>query len=71
LVAFDDVFAAFDGDGGAEDGAKEIELGRAETLAGVCRSAYRAVVLDEEKAVVVLSDLGHVAFFSSNLRKLS
>ena len=72
LVALDDVFGAFDGDAGGKDRAKEIELGRAETLAGVCRSADRTMVLNEQKtSVLFLPDVGHVAFFGSNLRQLS
>ena len=72
LVAFDDVFGAFDGDAGAEDGAKEIELSRAETLAGVCRGADWTVVFNQQEAsVLFLPDVSHVAFFSSNLRQLS
>jgi len=67
LIAFDDVFGAFDGDAGAEDRAKEIEFSRAETLAGVRRSADRTMVLDEEKAAfAIVPNLGHITFLGSD-----
>ena len=70
LIAFDDVFGAFDSHAGSEHGSKQIQLSRAETLARVCRGADRTVILDQQKAsVVFLSDLGHVTFFSSDLRE--
>jgi hypothetical protein len=68
LIAFDDVFRAFDTHAWSEHGSKEIQLSRTESLARIRRRANRTVILDQQKATVVfLSDLGHVTFFSSDL----
>src|SRR5262245_51317939 len=68
-IAGHDVLAAFDTDAWAEDVAKEIEFSRAEALAHGRRGADGAVVFDEEEAVAVAPDLGHVAFLGPLLRE--
>src|SRR5262245_8608547 len=68
-IAGDDVFAALDGRLRPQHVAKQIELGRAEALANGRRGANGAVVFDEEEAVAVATDLGHVAFLGPLLRE--
>lgn len=71
LVAADDMLRPFNLHSRSKHGSKQLQLRRAETLARICRSTDRTVVLNQQIAAIAFpSDLGHVAFFSSHLRQL-
>ena len=71
MIAPDNVFRALNGDSWSKHRSKQIQLRRAEPLARICRRADRTVVLNQQKTSLTFrSDLGHVAFFSPDLRQL-
>ena len=70
LIAFDDVLRALNTHSWSKHRAKEIELSRAETLARICRCTDWTVVLNQQvTSLTFFPDLGHVAFFSPDLRQ--
>jgi hypothetical protein len=70
LIALDNVLGALDTHSRAEHRLKQLQLSRTKSLTSIRRRANRAVILNEEiTALTFLPDLGHVAFFASNLRE--
>ncbi len=56
------MFGTLDLDIVTEDGAENVELGTAESLASRCGRADRAVIFDEKPPVGIALRLRHVAF---------
>ena len=70
LIAFDDVFRAFDAHAWSKHRAEKIEFSRTKSLARICRRTNRTMILNQQKtSVTFFPDLGHVAFFSPDLRQ--
>ncbi len=61
------MFRSFDCHAGAEHSTEDLQLGAAETLAGGCRGADRAVILQQQEPIRILLEFRHVALARADL----